>query len=907
MSLIRPSLRVLLIAALAVTSASAAPPFEAAEPSARRPAPSTYDPHNNGSSPRNLHALAGGPHGSQRALFSAAVDLERCLWTSDGTVAGTFRLTVDGECVPVRPEASPVVEVVEGIGYVVAGLNPYRLWRTDGTDDGTWPLTTATDAGLWRLRDEVHVSPALRRVFFVGDDGTHGAEPWVSDGSPGSARLLADLEPGAAGSRPQGFQEVGGSVLFFREQAGRWELWRTDGTSDGTARLATPRPGRLNIPPGRMHPVAGGAVFFLQTAVPCRRELWVTDATAGGTRLLASHRPEHCPDADRPQVLTLEGIPGTVFFVADDGTHGLELWRTDGSPAGTYALTDLGPEEHLVEASPTGRPALALDGRIFFAVESPGHGIELWASDGSPADARLAVDLCPGPCSSRPDLFTVLDGRLFLSAYDDRFGVHEWHIGRELWLSDGTEAGTERMTDVEGLFDVRSTPVRFGDRAFFIGDDGPDSGLWRFDREDGAVFLTRGVEFSGLVSRQLPVAMLDGVMLLVGRFGAGLEPWVSDGTPAGTRLLADLQPPVPGPFPEEPDNVQVEYLDRRHVRLTWEDTTDDEDGFVIQSRQIGDWDVSFHLVVPPNTTSWVFELDPGHHYFEVDGLRNGKISTIYGAGEPVDMPGCVESEAFLCLGDGHFRVSASWRNQHAPPGAIASGAAIALPPIPGADDTGTLAFFDPDNAELLVKVLDGSAVNEYVWVLHGGLTDLEHRIVVEDLRFFEAEVRRRVYHQPAGELCGGADTTAFFGDWWVDPAEEPEEFPFARTLPIGTHVAGPLAGSGNFAVAHGPATRFVAIDAAAPTSARVSAPSSPAGSCVPDGETLCLLDGRLAVRVEWTDQHNGGTGVGRALPSTDLTGYFWFFAPENLELAVKALDGSSVNGARRPAPRPTSA
>jgi hypothetical protein len=176
------------------------------------------------------------------------------------------------------------------------------------------------------------------------------------------------------------------------------------------------------------------------------------------------------------------------------------------------------------------------------------------------------------------------------------------------------------------------------------------------------------------------------------------------------------------------------------------------------------------------------------------------------------------------------------------------------------------------------------------------LTDLEHRIVVEDLRFFELEVRRRVYDRPAGELCGGADTTAFFGDWWTDPAEEPEDIPFARTPPIGSPVAGPPAGASTFAAARGPATRFVAIDAAAPTSARGSAPSSPAGSCVPDGETLCLLDGRLAVRVDWADQHNGGGGVGRAVPSTDLTGYFWFFAPQNLELAVKALDGRSVNG-----------
>jgi hypothetical protein len=65
---------------------------------------------------------------------------------------------------------------------------------------------------------------------------------------------------------------------------------------------------------------------------------------------------------------------------------------------------------------------------------------------------------------------------------------------------------------------------------------------------------------------------------------------------------------------------------------------------------------------------------------------------------------------------------------------------------------------------------------------------------------------------------------------------------------------------------------------------------------VADDETLCLLDGMLAVTVDWTDHHNGGSGVGRARPYTDLTGFFWFFHPENVELVVKALDGRTVNG-----------
>ena len=82
-----------------------------------------------------------------------------------------------------------------------------------------------------------------------------------------------------------------------------------------------------------------------------------------------------------------------------------------------------------------------------------------------------------------------------------------------------------------------------------------------------------------------------------------------------------------------------------------------------------------------------------------------------------------------------------------------------------------------------------------------------------------------------------------------------------------------------------------------PVSATIS--SHPPGEpCVADGATLCLRQGRFRVEVAWSDQHNGGHGVGRALPAagSDRSGYFWFFKPDNVELIVKLLDGTGMNG-----------
>ena len=67
--------------------------------------------------------------------------------------------------------------------------------------------------------------------------------------------------------------------------------------------------------------------------------------------------------------------------------------------------------------------------------------------------------------------------------------------------------------------------------------------------------------------------------------------------------------------------------------------------------------------------------------------------------------------------------------------------------------------------------------------------------------------------------------------------------------------------------------------------------------CTADEVTLCLLEGWIRVRVDWINQHDGGTeGVGRAVALTEETGAFWFFRPSNLEVMVKVLDGAGFNG-----------
>src|SRR4029079_12297994 len=65
--------------------------------------------------------------------------------------------------------------------------------------------------------------------------------------------------------------------------------------------------------------------------------------------------------------------------------------------------------------------------------------------------------------------------------------------------------------------------------------------------------------------------------------------------------------------------------------------------------------------------------------------------------------------------------------------------------------------------------------------------------------------------------------------------------------------------------------------------------------CVPGAQRLCLNGGRFAVEARWKD-FQGHTGAGTAAGLTGDTGYFWFFAPTNVEVVLKVLDGRGLNG-----------
>lgn len=279
------------------------------------------------------------------------------------------------------------------------------------------------------------------------------------------------------------------------------------------------------------------------------------------------------------------------------------------------------------------------------------------------------------------------------------------------------------------------------------------------------------------------------------------------------------------------------------------------------------------LTAPLGATSLVLDgLDPGRPYaFRVAGRNvvgvspwSDEVVTV-----PMDTaPGACEPEQgerpdLLCLLDGRFRVRVVWRDPasgdtgtgHPIPLNLTAGPPGTSPEGAATGHTGIFWFFDPANLELVVKILDATPVNGSFWVFYGTLTRVEYWLTVLDAETGTS----RTYHNPPGSQCGLADTSAF-------PRSTPSSARSSRT--VASSSVGPEVVTGELAGGR---------------------------PCEPSETALCLRN-RFRIEVNWRDPRTGDTGVGRVLPGTDDSAFFWFFDPGNVELVVKLIDGRRVNG-----------
>jgi len=229
---------------------------------------------------------------------------------------------------------------------------------------------------------------------------------------------------------------------------------------------------------------------------------------------------------------------------------------------------------------------------------------------------------------------------------------------------------------------------------------------------------------------------------------------------------------------------------------------------------------------------------------------------------------CSPDATTFCAGDGgRFRVRMHWTK---PDGTSGSGQAVAL-----TADTGYFWFFSSSNVEVVIKVVDGRAVNGKFWVFAAGLTNV---LVVIDVTDMQTGVTQ-TFTNPQGVAFQPIQKTDAFANAPEESLREPTDSSLSAAA---SSITANL-------------SRLLERPSPPAPSAFAALAAGEASACVSNATTLCLNSGRFQVRVTWATS-DGRSGAGQAIALTSDTGYFWFFSSNNVEMVIKAVDGRVVNG-----------
>ena len=357
-----------------------------------------------------------------------------------------------------------------------------ELWRTNGTT-----TTRVADINAGSGDSYPHSFVTLGNyLYFAANDGT-GEEVWRTDGT--TTTLVKDVRNESSQQNNLDLV-VFGNYIYFAADDGTGdgvELWRTDGTRDGTklfkeiydetAEPSSSTPEQFMVANNRLYFVADDGIHG--------RELWSTDGTVLGTNIVRDIREA----SSNAEIREFAPSGPYLYFSADDGIHGREIWRTDGTLLGTILLKDI---NDVPEESSDPRALTAFNGAVYFQAFNYTYGLELWRTDGTVLGTELLKDINQtlqpvgrsSGAGSSPFGFTAFGGYLYFAADD---GIY----GSELWRTNGTRDGTTLAANIKTTVDATVSPAvpdsgsspdlftPIGDYLYFRANDGGAGKLWR--------------------------------------------------------------------------------------------------------------------------------------------------------------------------------------------------------------------------------------------------------------------------------------------------------------------------------------------------------------------------------------------------------------------------------------------
>jgi ELWxxDGT repeat protein len=439
-----------------------------------------------------------------------------------------------------------------------------------------------------------HLVDFKGRLLFSANHPDFGEELWKSQGKAQNTKIVQDIDPGPLMIIEVENTETGSSApdkllvtkkwLYFAATTAKTgeEIFKSNGMNGGTSVLKDIVPGPDSSGAEDFVSTGPKKTFFRAWDADHGEEPWKTDGTRRGTVLVKDINRDSPPGArcqqgdcgipkgwSHPDSMVAMGK--SVYFAADDGKHGVELWKSDGSAKGTELVKDSNttpgnsnPNDDSAINKSAEVEKLYVSGKtLYFRANDGQNGVELWKTDGTEAGTVLVKDINPAPpapttttckrnknCAggSWIDDMTLVGKTLYFSANDGQKGV-------ELWKTDGTEAGTVLVKDINPSSASRASDianlVAVGRTLYFSANDGANGlELWKTDGTEAGTTLVEDINPGSADSDPDQLTAFHGVLLFTADDGVhGSEPWGSDGTEAGTTMLRDLEPGAFGSGP----------------------------------------------------------------------------------------------------------------------------------------------------------------------------------------------------------------------------------------------------------------------------------------------------------------------------------------------------------------------